>query len=104
MIPLLFTFAIVVLILYFSYFTTKWIGRKAVGTRGSRYMKILDTLAITQDKSVVLLQADKKYLLLSVSPTEMKLITELEDFVVPQATIWRWRRKHCFLSRKNLKN
>lgn len=81
MIPLLFTFVIVVLILYFSYVTTKWIGGKAVGVRGSKYMKILDTLAVTQDKSVVILQADKKYLLLSVSQTEMKLITELEDFV-----------------------
>jgi len=82
--PLFFIFVIVVLILYFSYVTTKWIGGKAVLSRGSKYMKIEDTLAITQDKSIVILQADKKHLLLSVSPTDIKLITELENFV-PQS-------------------
>jgi Flagellar biogenesis protein len=84
MMPLFFMFVIVVLILYFSYVTTKWIGGKAVLSRGSKYMKIEDTLAITQDKSIVILQADKKHLLLSVSPTDIKLITELENFV-PQS-------------------
>lgn len=81
MVPIIFTFVIVVLILYFSYVTTKWIGGKAISSRGSKYMKILDTLAVTQDKSVIVLQAEEKYLLLSVSPTGIKLITELEDFV-----------------------
>ena len=85
MIPIIFTFVIVVLILYLSYLTTKWIGSKAISSRGSKYMKILDTLPVTQDKSVIILEADKKYLLLSVSPTDIKLITELEDFV-PQST------------------
>ena len=79
--PIIFTFVIVVLILYFSYVTTKWIGSKAISSRGSKYMKILDTLAVTQDKSIIVLQAEKKFLLLSVSPTGITLVTELEDFV-----------------------
>ena len=79
--PIIFTFVIVVLIFYFSYVTTKWIGSKAISSRGSKYMKILDTLAVTQDKSIIVLQAEKKFLLLSVSPTGITLVTELEDFV-----------------------
>jgi len=43
-------------------------------------MKIVDTLAVTQDKSILILQTNEKHLLLSVSPTDIKLITELENF------------------------
>lgn len=43
-------------------------------------MKIVDTLVIAQDKSVVILKADHKYYLLSVSQADVKLITELEEF------------------------
>lgn len=103
MIPIIFTFVIVVLILYFSYITTKWIGSKAISSRGSKYMKILDTLAVTQDKSVIILEADKKYLLLSVSPTDIKLITELENFV-PQSTDLELEEKTPFSKHEEFKN
>lgn len=43
-------------------------------------MKIVDTLVVAQDKSIVILKADNKYYLLSVSQTDIKLITELEGF------------------------
>lgn len=102
MIPLFFTLVIVILILYFSYVTTKWIGGKAIGSRGSQYMKILDTLAVTQDKSVIILQADKKHLLLSVSPTDIKLITELEDFV-PQSSDFELEEKLPFSKQEEFK-
>ncbi|MGE4213259.1 MAG: flagellar biosynthetic protein FliO [Anaerotignaceae bacterium] len=102
MMPIFFTFVIVILILYFSYVTTKWIGGKAIASRGSKYMKILDTLAVTQDKSVIILQADKKHLLLSVSPTDIKLITELENFV-PQSTDLELEGKMPFSKKEEFK-
>jgi len=102
MMPLIFTLVIVVLILYFSYVTTKWIGGKAIGSRGSKYMKIVDTLAVTQDKSVIILQADEKHLLLSVSPTEIKLITELENFV-PQSEELNLEKKMPFSKNEEFK-
>lgn len=103
MAPIIFTFVIVVLILYFSYITTKWIGSKGIASRGSKYMKILDTLAVTQDKSVIILEADKKHLLLSVSPTDIKLITELEGFV-PQSTDLELEEKMPFSKHEEFKN
>lgn len=102
MIPIIFTFVIVVLILYISYLTTKFIGSKAIASRGSKYMKILDTLAVTQDKSVIILEAQKKHLLLSVSPTDIKLITELEDFV-PQSTELELEEKTPFSKHEEFK-
>jgi len=101
--PLFFTFIVVIIILYFSYVATKWIGGKAIGSRGSKYMKIVDTIAVTQDKSVVILQADKKHLVLSVSPTEIKLITELENFV-PQSTDLDLEEKMSFPKHEEFKN
>ena len=43
-------------------------------------MKIVDTLVIAQDKSIVVLKVNNKYYLVSVSPTDIKLITEMENF------------------------
>ncbi|MCI1930543.1 MAG: flagellar biosynthetic protein FliO [Clostridia bacterium] len=43
-------------------------------------MKIVDRLSITQDKSIVILKAGGKFYLLAVSPSDIKLITELEEF------------------------
>ncbi|MPM79859.1 hypothetical protein SDC9_126901 [bioreactor metagenome] len=50
-------------------------------------MKIVDTLVISQDKSIVILKADNKYYLLSVSPTDIKLITVMEEFDENNATV-----------------
>ena len=43
-------------------------------------MKIIDVLAMAQDKSIIILKTNEKYYLLSVSNTEIKLIKELDDF------------------------
>jgi len=43
-------------------------------------MKVVDRLVITQDKSIIVLKADNKYYLLAVSPTDIKLITELDEY------------------------
>lgn len=50
-------------------------------------MKIVDTLVISQDKSIVILKADNKFYLLSVSPTDIKLITVMEEFDENNVTV-----------------
>ena len=47
-------------------------------------MKIVDTLSVTQDKSIVILQTNESHLLLSVSPTDIKMITELKEFKISE--------------------
>lgn len=43
-------------------------------------MKIVDRLMIGQDKSIVVLKVDNKYYLLAVSQSDIKLITELDEY------------------------
>lgn len=78
--PLLFTLFAVVIILYLSYVFTRIIGKKVVRRRNSDYMKIVDTLIISQDKSIIILKAENKYYLMSSSAASINLITELKDF------------------------
>lgn len=43
-------------------------------------MKIIDTLVIAQDKSMMILKVNEKYFLLSISNSDIKLIKEIDDF------------------------
>lgn len=43
-------------------------------------MKIVDTLVIAQDKSIMVIKVNNKYYLVSVSQSGIKLITEMENF------------------------
>ena len=43
-------------------------------------MKIIDTLVIAQDKSMMILKVNEKYFLLSISNLDIKLIKEIDDF------------------------
>ena len=43
-------------------------------------MKIIDTLVIAQDKSMLILKVNEKYFLLSISNSDIKLIKEFDDF------------------------
>ena len=74
-----FTFLAVVLILFLSYWFTKYIGVRAMKNRNSRHMQIVDRLSISQDKSILVLKVEKNYYLLSLSQSGLSLIKELEN-------------------------
>jgi len=56
--------------------------RKLGGVKSGAYMKILDRLAVTQDKHIILLEAGNKILVVGVSPQKIEAITEFtkEEF------------------------
>ncbi|MFV0314200.1 MAG: FliO/MopB family protein [Anaerotignum sp.] len=76
---IVFTFVSVIAILFLSYWLTKYIGTKTMRHTTSKHMEIVDRLPITQDKSVIILKAEKKYYLLSLSQNDIRLIKELTD-------------------------
>ncbi len=73
------TFLSVILILFLSYWFTKYVGTKTMKFRSSRHMEIVDRLSISQDKSVVVLKVQKNYYLLSLSQNGIGLIKELDN-------------------------
>lgn len=102
--PLVFTLFAVILILYLSYIVTKFIGKKSIKYSGSGNMKIVDRLSITQDKSIVVLKAGKKFYLLSVSPSDIKLITEMEEFDESAVTAINDGSINCNIDFKSILN
>ncbi|NCC16717.1 MAG: hypothetical protein EOM28_10265 [Clostridia bacterium] len=73
------TFLSVILILFLSYWFTKYVGTRTMKSRVSRHMEIVDRLPVSQDKSVVILKVEKNYYLLSLSQGGIGLIKELEN-------------------------
>lgn len=72
------TFLSVILILFLSYWFTKYVGTKTMKPRSSAHMEIVDRLAISQDKSIIILKVEKNFYLLSLSQNGIGLIKELE--------------------------
>lgn len=76
----LFTFLSIAVILYLSYFATKVLGTRTAKFTASKCMQVVDRLVVAQDKSILIVRADKKYYMLSLSSSDIRLIKELEDF------------------------
>lgn len=76
-ISVLSTLVIVVLILLMSYFFSKYIAVGAVRLSGSKYIKIIDRIILGQDRSIVIIKVNKKYLMVGISSSGMNLLKEL---------------------------
>lgn len=73
------TFAAVVLIIYLSYVCSKYIGKGMNRGGNSKYMRMLDRLAVGQDRYVAVVQAGEKYLLIGVTQEQVNLLKELTE-------------------------
>ena len=70
------TLILVVGILVLCYFTTRKLGRMQPGG-GGRYIRLLERIVIGQDKTIALVQAGDKYLLLGVASSQITVLMEL---------------------------
>lgn len=73
------TFAAVVLIIYLSYVCSKYIGKGMNRNGNSHYMRMLDRLAVGQDRYIAVVQVGGKYLLIGVTPEQVNLLRELKE-------------------------
>lgn len=79
MIEAIMTFLAAVGVLGLCFWTTKKIGKGAVHARQATYMKIVDQLALGQDRMLVTVQMSGKYFLLGVTPSQITLVRELKE-------------------------
>lgn len=70
----------VVVVLIITYYGTKLIAKNSLGNTGSSYMKIIDKMSINQGASLLIVEIDSKYFLISVSEKNIQIMKELEDF------------------------
>ncbi len=69
-------FGIIVLL---AYYTTRVLGKR-VAVNAGRYMRVIDSLHIGGDKSLIIIKVEDAYLLLSCSNNNIELIKELDGF------------------------
>lgn len=73
------TFLIVVLILCFTYVTTKAIGKGTLLHRGASQIKILDRVAVGQNQALLIVAIGKRFFLIGTSSSSMSLLSELNE-------------------------
>jgi len=71
-------------ILVLTYFGTKWMASKvgATGVVSSKYMKIVDRIAVGQNKSIVIVNISGKYYLVSITENNIELLKELDNLEI----------------------
>jgi len=73
------TFVIVACIIYLSYLASKYVGRGMSKGSNSRYMRLIDQLALGQDRYIAVVQVGGKYLLVGVTAGQISILSEVED-------------------------
>lgn len=68
----------VVVILFLSYVTTKYVGTKANKSMKGKYINIIDTVSLGLDKHIYLLKAGESYLLISSTGKSVEFLTTIK--------------------------
>lgn len=66
-------------ILLLCFFTTRKLGRMELAKGGGRYIHLLDRTMLGQDKSIALVKAGGKYLLLGIASSRISVLAEFEE-------------------------
>lgn len=78
--PLLFSVAVVVGVLYLSYRFSKYLAQKANQVSGGGYIQVKERTMLTQDKGLAVLCVGGKHCLIGFSNQEISVLMELPDY------------------------
>ena len=80
----LMTLIIVVVILYFAFVCTKYIGKGVNLRNKSKYMKIIDQMVLGQDKSIAIVKIGERHYIIGISSSQITILSEVdEDSLIP---------------------
>ena len=78
------TFLLAAIIIYLSYICSKYLGKGLARGGSSQYMRMLDQLIVGQNRTLAVVQAGERYLLLGVGPDRIEMLLELsEEDLIP---------------------
>ena len=78
------TFLMAAVIIFLSYVCSKYMGKGLVRASSSRYMRMLDQMIVGQNRTLAVVQAGDRYLLLGVGPERIDMLLELsEEELIP---------------------
>jgi len=70
----------IILVLFLTYYGTKWLSKKSGSGLRSKYMNITDRMMLGQNKFLAIAEISGKYYLLGVTENNISILKELEDF------------------------
>ena len=70
----------VVGVLYLSYIFSKNLSARAAKINGAEYLKVVDRLPVGQDRFILIIELQGKYILVSVTAQNITVLKELDDF------------------------
>lgn len=70
---------IFVFVLTLTYFTTRWIANYQKGQNHNKNLRIVETMRITNNKYIQIVEAGKEYLVIAVGKDEIHLLTKLSE-------------------------
>ncbi len=66
-------------ILTAAFFVTKYLSRKGFNRMGNKNLKIIETVSLGIDKSLVLVKAGGKHLLLGINQKNISMLAEIDE-------------------------
>lgn len=70
----------IVIVLFLTYYSTKWLSTKTNLAMKSKYMNIIDKIMLGQNKFLAIAEICNKYYLISITENKINIIKELDDF------------------------
>ena len=70
---------IFVFVLALTYFTTRWIANYQKGQNHNKNLRIVETIRVTNNKYIQIVEAGKEYLVIAVGKDEIHLLTKLSE-------------------------
>ncbi len=79
MLRVIVTFLVAACIIYLSYLASKYIGKGANMNQRSRYMRVIDQIAVGQDRCIAIVQIGMKYFLVGIASGQVNILSEIHD-------------------------
>ena len=79
MLSVIITFIVAVLIIYLSYLFSRYVGKTMNKSSSSRYMRLIDQITVGQDRSIAIMQAGDKYLLVGITAGQINVLREMQE-------------------------
>lgn len=84
---------VVAVVLVLAYFVSKWIASRSFNGARSRYFRVLDRVAVSKDKIIMLVEAGKRYYIVAVAENTVSTMAEIPQSEVPDELLYGGRRK-----------
>lgn len=82
--PLIGAVIAIAIVLYLTYYFSKFMGRKMGDISNKGNIKIVERVALGQDKGLAVTEIGGKYYLLGISNNGISLLMEMEDYEPPK--------------------